>query len=94
MKFSPLLDELIQSLRCLPGVGPKSAQRMAFSYSSATEKQGLNGVVRCPSAMSDVSRVSLAEPTLKKPSVRFVLAINAVRLPPFIGGNARRCISH
>lgn len=30
MKFSPLLDELIQSLRCLPGVGPKSAQRMAF----------------------------------------------------------------
>lgn len=27
---SPLLEELIQSLRCLPGVGPKSAQRMAF----------------------------------------------------------------
>ena len=24
------LDELIQALRCLPGVGPKSAQRMAF----------------------------------------------------------------
>ena len=24
------LDELIQSLRCLPGVGPKSAQRMAY----------------------------------------------------------------
>lgn len=27
---SPLLEDLIQSLRCLPGVGPKSAQRMAF----------------------------------------------------------------
>ena len=26
-----LLDELVNSLRCLPGVGPKSAQRMAFS---------------------------------------------------------------
>ncbi len=25
-----LLDELIESLRCLPGVGPKSAQRMAY----------------------------------------------------------------
>jgi recombination protein RecR len=25
-----LLGQLIQSLRCLPGVGPKSAQRMAF----------------------------------------------------------------
>lgn len=28
--FSPLIDELISSLRCLPGVGPKSAQRMAL----------------------------------------------------------------
>lgn len=28
--FSPLLDQLIDALRCLPGVGPKSAQRMAF----------------------------------------------------------------
>ncbi|MGM0562790.1 MAG: recombination mediator RecR [Pseudomonadota bacterium] len=27
---SPLLDELIEAFRCLPGVGPKSAQRMAF----------------------------------------------------------------
>ncbi len=30
MSFSPLIDELITALRCLPGVGPKSAQRMAF----------------------------------------------------------------
>ncbi len=28
--FSPLIDELIMALRCLPGVGPKSAQRMAL----------------------------------------------------------------
>lgn len=28
--LSPLLQELIQALRYLPGVGPKSAQRMAF----------------------------------------------------------------
>lgn len=27
---SPIVDELIQSLRCLPGVGPKTAQRMAL----------------------------------------------------------------
>jgi recombination protein RecR len=27
---APLLDQLIQALRCLPGVGPKTAQRMAF----------------------------------------------------------------
>lgn len=30
MKFSPLIDELISNLKCLPGVGAKSAQRMAF----------------------------------------------------------------
>jgi len=30
MKFSPLLDELIDRFQCLPGVGPKTAQRMAF----------------------------------------------------------------
>lgn len=29
-KFSPLIDQLIDALRVLPGVGPKSAQRMAF----------------------------------------------------------------
>ncbi len=30
MSEAPLLDQLIQALRCLPGVGPKTAQRMAF----------------------------------------------------------------
>lgn len=30
MKYSPALARLIEALRCLPGVGPKSAQRMAF----------------------------------------------------------------
>jgi len=30
MSGKSLLNELIDSLRCLPGVGPKSAQRMAF----------------------------------------------------------------
>src|SRR6185503_7481173 len=30
MSSSPLLAELIEALRCLPGVGAKSAQRMAF----------------------------------------------------------------
>ena len=30
MKAPAALDELIAALRCLPGVGPKSAQRMAY----------------------------------------------------------------
>ncbi len=31
MSFSPLIDELISAFKCLPGVGAKSAQRMAFN---------------------------------------------------------------
>ncbi len=30
MSDKPLLEQLVESLKCLPGVGPKSAQRMAF----------------------------------------------------------------
>ena len=30
MKFSPALQNLMEALRCLPGVGPKSAQRMTL----------------------------------------------------------------
>lgn len=37
--FSPLLEQLVHALRCLPGVGPKSAQRMAF-HLLARERDG------------------------------------------------------
>ena len=30
MPYSPLLEQLLKALRCLPGVGPRTAQRMAF----------------------------------------------------------------
>ena len=30
MTASPIIGRLVEALRCLPGVGPKSAQRMAF----------------------------------------------------------------
>jgi recombination protein RecR len=30
LNYSPLIDRLIEALRCLPGVGPKSAQRIAL----------------------------------------------------------------
>ena len=31
MKHPPLVEKLIQSFTCLPGVGPRSAQRMAYA---------------------------------------------------------------
>ncbi len=42
MSLSPLLDELVESLRCLPGVGHKTAQRMAFHLLD----QGREGATR------------------------------------------------
>jgi recombination protein RecR len=40
MRFSPLLEQLIDSLRCLPGVGPKSAQRMALQLLNRNRENG------------------------------------------------------
>ncbi len=41
MNNSPLITQLIDALRCLPGVGPKSAQRMAF-HLLERDRQGAN----------------------------------------------------
>ncbi len=41
MYFSPLLEQLIDALRCFPGVGPKSAQRMAFHILERDRAKGL-----------------------------------------------------
>jgi len=37
----PLLNQLVDSLRCLPGVGPKSAQRMAFHLLQRNRQGGM-----------------------------------------------------
>ncbi len=41
--FSPLIDQLIHRLKVLPGVGPKSAQRMAL-YLLERNREGANGL--------------------------------------------------
>jgi recombination protein RecR len=56
MDRRPLLDRLMASLRCLPGVGPKSAQRMAF-YLLERDREGgrrLAGVLT--EAMDNIGR--------------------------------------
>lgn len=45
MKNPPALEQLIDSLRCLPGVGPKSAQRMAY-HLLQRDRQGANGLAQ------------------------------------------------
>ena len=45
MKYSPSLGRLIDALRVLPGVGPKSAQRMAFHLLERT-REGARALAR------------------------------------------------
>lgn len=40
MLLSPLLEQLIEALRCLPGVGPKTAHRMAFQLLERGRENG------------------------------------------------------
>lgn len=40
MSFSPLINQLILALKCLPGVGAKSAQRMAFHILQRNKEGG------------------------------------------------------
>ncbi len=52
--MSPLLQQLIDALKCLPGVGPRSAQRMAFHLL----ERDRNGADKLASALVEaVSRI-------------------------------------
>ncbi len=54
MKFSPLVQELIDSLKCLPGVGAKSAQRMAFQLLERNRRGGSKLASTLARAMTDI----------------------------------------
>jgi len=45
MKFSPALQNLMDTLRCLPGVGPKSAQRMTL-HLLERDREGASALAR------------------------------------------------
>lgn len=54
MQFSPLLEQLIDALRCLPGVGPKTAQRMAFQLLERGREQGSHLAKTLQTAMQEI----------------------------------------
>lgn len=54
--FGPVIDELIDALRCLPGVGPKSAQRMALHILERNRPGGLRLSAAIDSAVELVQR--------------------------------------
>ncbi|MGR5146096.1 recombination mediator RecR [Photobacterium alginatilyticum] len=54
MRTSQLLEQLMEALRCLPGVGPKSAQRMAFSLLQRNRQGGLKLADALSKAMTEI----------------------------------------
>lgn len=55
MQISPLLDSLMEAFRCLPGVGPKSAQRMAFHLLQRNRQGGIKLAHELHEAMINIS---------------------------------------
>ncbi|MEH8021853.1 recombination mediator RecR [Rheinheimera metallidurans] len=53
-RHTPLLQQLIDALRILPGVGPKSAQRMAFSLLERNREAGLQLGAALTAAMNKI----------------------------------------
>lgn len=49
-----MLNRLVEALRCLPGVGPKSAQRMVFHLLQHQRQRGLNLASCLEQAMSQI----------------------------------------
>ncbi|GAA0834792.1 MULTISPECIES: recombination mediator RecR [Gammaproteobacteria] len=78
--FSPLIKELIESLRCLPGVGPKSAQKMALYLLEREHKgadrlanalrEALDKVGRCSSCrtLTEETECSICADTERDPT--------------------------
>jgi len=67
MKYPPALEQLIESLRCLPGVGPKSAQRMAYYLLQRDRKGASNLVAALDSALQVVDHCKLCNTFSEQP---------------------------
>ena len=59
MSDKSLLTQLIDSLRCLPGVGPKSAQRMAFHILQRDRAEGTRLAAVLAEAVQSIGQCSL-----------------------------------
>lgn len=59
MTTDSLLEQLVEALRCLPGVGPKSAQRMALHLLERDRDGGVHLSVVLEAAMERIGRCSV-----------------------------------
>ena len=61
-KVSPLVDGLVEAFQCLPGVGPKSAQRMVLHLLERNKNGGLILAKTLEQAL-ELSLIHISEPT-------------------------------
>ena len=72
-KVSPLVDGLIEAMQCLPGVGPKSAQRMVLHLLERNRDGGImladimakaiEGVGKCKKCRTNTRRKNINQTT-------------------------------
>ena len=67
MKNPPALEQLVDSLRCLPGVGPKSAQRMAYHLLQRDRKGAHNLAIALDNALQVVAHCKLCNTFSEQP---------------------------
>jgi recombination protein RecR len=79
MNYSPLLQQLMDALRCLPGVGPKSAQRMTFHLLERDREGALQLASILRESMEKVGHCSLCR-TFSE-SEKCAICLNSKRDP-------------
>ena len=70
MNSSPLIDQLIEAFRCLPGVGPKSAQRMTLHLLERNRAGGQKLSQSLIQALDKVGNCSLCRTLTEEPVCR------------------------
>ena len=70
MNSSPLIDQLIEAFRCLPGVGPKSAQRMSLHLLERNRLGGENLSKSLAVALKEVGNCSLCRTLTEEQTCR------------------------
>lgn len=80
MQTSSLLERLIKALRCLPGVRPKSAQRMAFHLLQRDRSGGISLAQSLTRAMSEIGHCRVVVLLQNKMSVISVIIRDASKM--------------
>ena len=71
MSLSPLLDQLERALRCLPGVGSRTASRMALHLLERDREGALHLSDRLTEAMRSIGQCSICRVLTEQPVCRF-----------------------